>query len=127
MCSELFFQPSVCLCTGLVPCPFQGGPRHPPALVLHHHIQRGQTLHEEQAAGEGTDGRQSTRSVFFQFASPLNTVHNSPQVFVHGDELNNYFKDFDADILPADFDGKASVADCQAIATKLFGSEDTAL
>ncbi|XP_078114544.1 retinaldehyde-binding protein 1-like [Sander vitreus] len=49
------------------------------------------------------------------------------RVFVHGDELDNYFKAFDADILPADFDGKASVADCQAIATKLFGSEDTAL
>lgn len=50
-----------------------------------------------------------------------------PQVFVHGDELDNYMKEFDADILPADFDGKAPVADCQAIATKLFGSEDTAL
>eukprot|EP00064_Thunnus_orientalis_P012300 superscaffoldBa00001871_g12335 len=49
------------------------------------------------------------------------------RVFVHGDELDNYIKEFDADILPADFDGKASVADCQAIATKLFGSEDTAL
>lgn len=51
----------------------------------------------------------------------------TPQVFVHGDELDNYMKEFDADILPADFDGKALVADCQAIATKLFGSEDTAL
>uniref|UniRef100_A0AAQ4PX69 CRAL-TRIO domain-containing protein n=3 Tax=Gasterosteus aculeatus aculeatus TaxID=481459 RepID=A0AAQ4PX69_GASAC len=49
------------------------------------------------------------------------------RVFVHGDELINYFKEFDADFLPEDFDGKASVADCQAIATKLFGSEDTAL
>ncbi|XP_039983329.1 retinaldehyde-binding protein 1-like [Xiphias gladius] len=49
------------------------------------------------------------------------------RVFVHGDELDNYFKEFDAGILPADFDGKASVADCQAITTKLFGSEDTAL
>ncbi|XP_029986994.1 retinaldehyde-binding protein 1-like [Sphaeramia orbicularis] len=49
------------------------------------------------------------------------------RVFVHGDELDSYFKEFDADILPADFDGKASVSDCQAIATKLFGSEDTAL
>jgi len=41
--------------------------------------------------------------------------------------LDNFFKEFDADILPSDFDGKASVTDCQAIATKLFGSEDTAL
>ncbi|XP_061526443.1 retinaldehyde-binding protein 1-like isoform X2 [Phycodurus eques] len=49
------------------------------------------------------------------------------RVFVHGDELGNYLKAFDADILPADFDGKACVADCQAIATRLFGSEDTAL
>lgn len=49
------------------------------------------------------------------------------RVFVHGDELDNYLKEFDADILPSDFDGKAPVADYQAIATKLFGSEDTAL
>ncbi|XP_072237385.1 retinaldehyde-binding protein 1-like [Leuresthes tenuis] len=49
------------------------------------------------------------------------------RVFVHGDELDNYFKEFDADILPSDFDGKAPVADFQGIATKIFGSEDTAL
>lgn len=64
--------------------------------------------------------------------APVPTLVNisppsSPQVFVHGDDLDNYIKEFDADNLPADFDGKASVADCQAIATKLFGSEDTAL
>lgn len=60
-------------------------------------------------------------------SSLLNTVPNLSQVFIHGDELDNYMKEFDADILPADFDGKAPVYDCQAIATKLFGSEDTAL
>lgn len=27
--------------TGLISCPFQGSPRHSPALVLHHHIQCG--------------------------------------------------------------------------------------
>lgn len=48
-------------------------------------------------------------------------------MFVHGDELDTYFKEFEGDILPADFDGKAPVCDCQAIATKVFGSEDTAL
>lgn len=36
-------------------------------------------------------------------------------------------KEFDADILPVDFDGKAAISDCRAIATKVFGSEDTAL
>ncbi|XP_012986934.1 retinaldehyde-binding protein 1a isoform X4 [Esox lucius] len=49
------------------------------------------------------------------------------RVFVHGDELDVYLKDFDADFLPVDFDGKAPIADYKAIATKLFGSEDTAL
>ncbi|PWA18874.1 hypothetical protein CCH79_00004889, partial [Gambusia affinis] len=49
------------------------------------------------------------------------------RVFVHGEELDGYFKEFDADILPSDFDGKAPVADYQGIATQLFGSEDTAL
>lgn len=60
-------------------------------------------------------------------SSPLNTVSIFLQVFVHGDELENYVKEFNADILPADFDGKAPVSDCQAIANKIFGSEDTAL
>ncbi|XP_076027378.1 retinaldehyde-binding protein 1-like [Genypterus blacodes] len=49
------------------------------------------------------------------------------RVLVHGDELDNYFKDFDPSTLPTDFDGKASPVDLKAIATKLFGSEDTAL
>ncbi|KAJ7986199.1 hypothetical protein DPEC_G00348310 [Dallia pectoralis] len=49
------------------------------------------------------------------------------RVFVHGDELDVYLQDFDANILPVDFDGKAPIADYKAIATKLFGSEDTAL
>lgn len=49
------------------------------------------------------------------------------RVFVHGEELDAYLKDFEADILPCDFDGKAPVSDYKAIATKLFGSEDTAL
>lgn len=40
---------------GLLPCPVQGGALHPPALVLHHHLQCGQTADEEQAAGEGED------------------------------------------------------------------------
>ena len=38
---------------GVLPGPLQGSARDPPALVLHHHLQRGQTLHEEQAPGEG--------------------------------------------------------------------------
>ncbi|XP_028984482.1 retinaldehyde-binding protein 1-like [Betta splendens] len=49
------------------------------------------------------------------------------RVFVHGEELDTYFKEFESDLLPADFDGKAPVADYQAITTRLFGSEDTAL
>ncbi|KAM9816840.1 retinaldehyde-binding protein 1-like [Neosynchiropus ocellatus] len=49
------------------------------------------------------------------------------RVFVHGDELQNYLKEFDEDIIPAEFDGKGQACDYQAIANKLFGSEDTAL
>jgi len=59
--------------------------------------------------------------------SPLNPSHNSLQVFVHGDELDGYFKDFDANLLPVDFDGKAPVTDYKAVASQIFGSEDTAL
>lgn len=47
---------------GLLPCSFQGSPRYSPALVLHHHIQRGQTVHEEQTVGEGTE-RETTLSI----------------------------------------------------------------
>ncbi|KAG7276871.1 hypothetical protein CRUP_008008 [Coryphaenoides rupestris] len=49
------------------------------------------------------------------------------RVFVHGDELDGYFKDFDANLLPVDFDGKAPVTDYKAVASQIFGSEDTAL
>src|SRR4029434_999873 len=61
--SLLTLYPNVCVCVcvcvcvvacaGLLPCSFQGGARGPSALVLHHHLQRRQALHEEQAAGEG--------------------------------------------------------------------------
>lgn len=44
----------------------------------------------------------------------------SHQVFVHGDELENYYKEFDADILPSEFDGKGSKYDGKATAAKLF-------
>ena len=60
-------------------------------------------------------------------SAPINPSHNSPQVFVHGDDLDGFFKDFDANLLPADFDGKAPVTDYKAVASKIFGSEDTAL
>ncbi|KPP63902.1 retinaldehyde-binding protein 1-like [Scleropages formosus] len=49
------------------------------------------------------------------------------QIHIHGDELENYFKELDADILPLEFDGKALSYDGKATATLLFGSEDTAL
>ncbi|KAL6468608.1 hypothetical protein MHYP_G00221320 [Metynnis hypsauchen] len=49
------------------------------------------------------------------------------RVFVHGDELDAYFRDFDAEILPPDFDGKGPNCNGKETAIKLFGSEDTAL
>ncbi|XP_056611003.1 retinaldehyde-binding protein 1a [Triplophysa dalaica] len=49
------------------------------------------------------------------------------RVFVHGDELDGYLKDFGAEILPSDFDGTGPICDGKETAIKLFGSEDTAL
>ncbi|XP_073692528.1 retinaldehyde-binding protein 1a isoform X1 [Garra rufa] len=49
------------------------------------------------------------------------------RVFVHGDELGGYFRDFGAEILPPDFDGTGPSCDGKETAIKLFGSEDTAL
>lgn len=41
-------------------------------------------------------------------------------MFVHGDDLENYFKEFDAEILPSDFDGNGSKYDGKATAANLF-------
>lgn len=49
------------------------------------------------------------------------------RVFAHGEELDGYYKEFEADILPSDFGGKGPDCDGKATAVKLFGSEDTAL
>lgn len=42
------------------------------------------------------------------------------KVFVHGEELESYYKEFDAEILPAEFEGKGPNYDGKAIAAKLF-------
>ncbi|KAK3533953.1 hypothetical protein QTP70_034942 [Hemibagrus guttatus] len=49
------------------------------------------------------------------------------RVFVHGDDLDAYFRVFSAEILPPDFDGTGLSCDGKETADKLFGSEDTAL
>nr|DBA31985.1 TPA: hypothetical protein GDO54_007737 [Pyxicephalus adspersus] len=53
------------------------------------------------------------------------------QVFVHGDDLESFYKEIDPDILPADFGGNLPKYDGRTVSERLFGprndSEDTAL
>ncbi|XP_062403751.1 retinaldehyde-binding protein 1b [Sardina pilchardus] len=56
----------------------------------------------------------------YNVVKPLMKGKLLERVFVHGDELENYYKEFDADILPSEFDGKGSKYDGKGIATKLF-------
>ncbi|XP_041795534.1 retinaldehyde-binding protein 1-like [Chelmon rostratus] len=56
----------------------------------------------------------------YNVVKPLMKSKLLERVFVHGDELENYYKEFDADILPSEFDGKGSKYDGKATAAKLF-------
>lgn len=41
-------------------------------------------------------------------------------MFVHGDELEQYYKEFDPEILPSEFDGKGPKYDGKLTSAKLF-------
>uniref|UniRef100_A0A669B335 Retinaldehyde binding protein 1b n=1 Tax=Oreochromis niloticus TaxID=8128 RepID=A0A669B335_ORENI len=56
----------------------------------------------------------------YNVVKPLMKSKLLERVFVHGDELENYYKEFDAEILPAEFDGKGPKYDGKATAAKLF-------
>ncbi|KAL2093568.1 hypothetical protein ACEWY4_010880 [Coilia grayii] len=56
----------------------------------------------------------------YNVVKPLMKGKLLERVFVHGDELDSYYKEFDADILPSDFDGKAGKYDGKIAAAKLF-------
>ncbi|XP_032906242.1 retinaldehyde-binding protein 1 isoform X2 [Amblyraja radiata] len=61
--------------------------------------------------------------------SELKKMVDMLQVHVHGEELESFFKEIDADILPEEFGGSQAKYNGKIIAEKIFGteSEDTAL
>ncbi|TRY83707.1 hypothetical protein DNTS_018513 [Danionella cerebrum] len=63
----------------------------------------------------------------FNVVKPFMKSKLLERVFVHGEDLDAYFRDFGAEILPVDFDGSGPACDGKETAIKLFGSEDTAL
>ncbi|MFT7811938.1 retinaldehyde-binding protein 1-like [Arapaima gigas] len=63
----------------------------------------------------------------YNSAKPLMKSKLLDRIHIHGDELEKYFKELDADILPVEFDGTAPGYDGKATARLLFSSEDTAL
>ncbi|KAF6721558.1 Retinaldehyde-binding protein 1 [Oryzias melastigma] len=56
----------------------------------------------------------------YNVVKPLMKSKLLERVFVHGDELESYYKEFDPEILPSEFDGKGSKYDGKATAAKLF-------
>ncbi|KAM9470842.1 retinaldehyde-binding protein 1b isoform 1-T1 [Clarias gariepinus] len=56
----------------------------------------------------------------YNVVKPLLKSKLLERVFVHGEELESYYKEFEADILPAEFEGKGAKYDGKAIAAKLF-------
>uniref|UniRef100_A0A8C7XA23 Retinaldehyde binding protein 1b n=1 Tax=Oryzias sinensis TaxID=183150 RepID=A0A8C7XA23_9TELE len=56
----------------------------------------------------------------YNVVKPLMKSKLLERVFVHGDELENYYKEFDPEILPSEFNGKGSKYDGKATAAKLF-------
>ncbi|KTF73485.1 hypothetical protein cypCar_00023558 [Cyprinus carpio] len=56
----------------------------------------------------------------YNVVKPLMKSKLLERVFVHGDELENYFKEFDEEILPSEFNGKGPKYDGKATATQLF-------
>ncbi|TSK28092.1 Retinaldehyde-binding protein 1 [Bagarius yarrelli] len=56
----------------------------------------------------------------YNVVKPLLKSKLLERVFVHGDDLESYYKEFDAENLPAEFEGKGPNYDGKAVAAKLF-------
>lgn len=79
----------LCVLVGLVSSPLQSCALHPPALVLHHHLQCGQTPDEGQAAGK-SESYLNESFRFFTGLMETQNIRETPESYFYVNKNHNF-------------------------------------